>query len=638
MSLSQPRPFPGRPHLAAPASGLAAAAAAAVWIGLIAASIQAASAQVAPALIDSARHPEGESGRAAKPVVRAGALLAVTAHPLASDAAYAMLAAGGSAVDAAIAAQAVLTVVEPQSSGIGGGGFLVHFDPASRKVLSYDGRESAPADVDAGLFAHSDGAPFSFEQAVVGGRAVGVPGLMRMLELAHAEHGKLPWSVLFAPAIRHAREGFAVGDRLHTLLKRERFLKGDSDAAALYYPESGQPVASGRRLRNPQLADTLERLASEGASVMYEGPIAEAIVERVRSHRLNPGRLTLEDLRGYRAIRRTALCAPFRHWLVCGAPPPSAGAIAVAQILAILDALPASKATAENVSADYAHRFSEAVRLAFADRDRWVGDPDFSSVPVAALTAPDYLLLRAGLISERSLGVAPAGDPIGRLPRVGRYEAILETERESTTHLSIVDAAGRAVSMTSSIEDAFGSRLMVRGFLLNNQLTDFSWAAGQGAFADPNRVEPRKRPRSSMAPTLVFQPVRNASPAAALAAHADGNISADFQLMMVLGSPGGPAIISYVARTVHAVLAGGTALQQAVEAPNIASRNGPTEIESGPGAAALGGALSERGHRVRIGPMTSGLHGILRSCDSSGANCLLESGTDPRREGFARGH
>lgn len=592
-------------------------------------------AQPWPAVTEAGTHPEGESGRTSKPIVRAREWLAVTAHPLASEAAHNVLAEGGSAVDAAIAAQAVLSLVEPQSSGLGGGGFLLHYDPLTRKVGAYDGRETAPAHTTAELFQHPDGRLLGHADAVVGGRSVGVPGLMRMLELAHAEHGRLPWARLFAPAIELARQGFEVSPRLHTLLTRERWLSMDSEAAALFYGSDGRPVPVGHRLRNAALADTLETIARHGATVLYEGPVADDIVRRVRSHPSNPGSLDSGDLSGYRPIRRDALCTPFRQWLVCGMPPPSAGAIAISQILRMYDqaatrATPAAASTAAATHGERAHRFTEAVRLAFADRDRWVADPGYVPVPVTALVAENYLNGRARMIGERSLDIAPPGDPLRAIPRLSQPADTLQTEREATTHLSIIDAAGRAVAMTSSIEDAFGSRVMVRGFLLNNQLTDFSWRRQRGDEPDVNRVEPGKRPRSSMSPTLVFG-----------AATADRSSSSaevgERQLMLVLGSPGGPAIISYVARALLDVLVEGTPLQQAIEAPNLASRNGPTEIENTPAAAALADTLKARGHRVRIGPMTSGLHGIIRSCDITGAACLLESGTDPRREGLARG-
>jgi gamma-glutamyltranspeptidase/glutathione hydrolase len=588
-------------------------------------------------------HPEGETGKTVKPVLRARHMMAVTAHPLASDAALSILDSGGSAVDAAIAAQAVLALVEPQSSGVGGGGFLLHYDPARSNIQAYDGRETAPAHAQAHLFIREDGSALSFQEAAVGGRSVGVPGLVRVLELAHTEHGKLPWSSLFAPAIRLAREGFPVSARLHTLLSRERWLSADPEARALFYDARGEPVRVGHLLRNQALADTLEAIAQQGADALYRGPIAHDIAERVRTHPTNPGHLSVDDLSNYRPVRRDGLCSPVRSWLLCGMPPPSSGAIAIAQILGIYDRLSKTPLQQGPVaplerSALRIHRFTDAVRLAFADRDRWVGDPLFADVPVAALLAPAYLDARAKLIGERSLDIAPPGEPLAGEARARlNSSSTFHSERDATTHLSIVDAAGRAVSLTSSIEDAFGSRVMVRGFLLNNQLTDFSWRSSGDGPPEINRVQPGKRPRSSMSPTLVFRNTGAAGFAKNLSAGQAEAYAGSRPLVMVLGSPGGASIISYVARTLIDVLIDGIPLQQAIEAPHAGSRNGPTELEADPSAAALSAALVARGHRVRVGPMTSGLHGIIRLCDATGTDCVLESGIDPRREGAARG-
>lgn len=589
--------------------------------------------------------PEADSGRTPKAVVRARDFLAVTAHPLASDAAYDMLAQGGSAIDAAIAAQAVLALVEPQSSGLGGGAFLLHHDPASGRVQAYDGRETAPASARADRFLDEDGRPLGFERAVIGGRSVGVPGVIRMLELVHRDHGRLPWASLFAPAIRHAREGFAISPRLHALLARERWLRADTEAAAIFFQADGRPWPVGHRLRNPALAETLEAIALRGADALYNGPIASDMVTRVRTHAGNPGDLSDADLRDYRAVRRTPLCTPYRSWLICGMPPPSSGAITVAQTLAIEDlvrdaqqiAEPARQGASATGSAEVAriHRFSEASRLAFADRDRWIGDPDFVRVPVGALLDPRYLKARAALVGPSSLGRAPPGDPERFLAQT-TPESAIETELESTTHLSIVDRNGRTVAMTSSIEHAFGSRLMVRGFLLNNQLTDFSFLPKGDHGPIANRVEGGKRPRSSMAPTLVFTSTARE--------HADPTAlddrSVDIgrrRLALAIGSPGGALILPYVARTLVGVLADGLPLQQVIDAPNVGSRNGPTELEADTTAQALAEQLASRGHRIAITPMTSGLHGIARVCARDGDQCILESGTDPRREGIARG-
>lgn len=606
--------------------------------------------------------PEAASGRSAKAVVRAREFLAVTAHPLASDAAVAMLEAGGHAVDAAIAAQAVLALVEPQSSGLGGGGFLLHFDPVTEQVQAYDGRETAPQGASGNRFLDGAGRPLGFAAAVVGGRSVGVPGLIRMLELAHRDQGRLPWASLFEPAIRLANDGFDVTPRLHSLLARERWLREDPEAAALFYDAGGRPHPVGYRLRNPALADTLTAIAREGADALHHGSIARDLVARVRDHATRPGDLTENDLLHYQALRRTPLCTPYREWLLCGMPPPSAGGIAVAQILTLndlakrsaADRAPGGATRTGNPFEDpsHVHRFTESARLAFADRDRWVADPAYARVPVAALLDSRYLRARATLIGPVSLDVAPPGDPERFLAQT-EPRAAIETEVESTTHLSVVDRQGRTVALTSSIESAFGARLMVRGFLLNNQLTDFSFVPQTSNGPVANRVEGGKRPRSSMAPTLVFS--RNATappaqPAPGPAAEATAATRATFDaagsgpvtvsghsLRLAIGSPGGPAIINHVARTLVAVLDDDVPLQQAIDAPNLGSRNGPTELEADTAAVALAGPLAARAHRVVITPMTSGIHGIMRTCANVGDTCILESGTDPRREGLARG-
>ena len=642
----------------------------------------AAPTQAEPATADQ---PEAGSGRERKPVVHAREFLAVTAHPLASEAAFTILAAGGSAVDAAIAAQAVLALVEPQSSGVGGGGFLLHHDPRSGTVQAYDGRETAPAAAQADRFVDVTGRPLGFAAAVIGGRSVGVPGLFRMLELAHRDHGVLPWATLFEPAIRHAREGFILSPRLHSLLSRDRWLRGDPEARSLFYDAEGQALPAGTRLRHPALADTLAAIAEHGADALHQGPIARDLIARVRGHASNPGDLTEDDLRSYRALRRTPLCIPHRNWLLCGMPPPSAGAISVAQILAIADhaaeriakaavttppgaptdatAIPRLRAGAQPDSAaapragagtqpDTAavHRFAEAGRLAFADRDRWIADPAFARIPVRALLDSRYLSARAGLIGPTSIDTARPGDPERFLTETQARHAH-EGEAESTTHLSITDRAGRTVALTSSIEQAFGSRLMVRGFLLNNQLTDFSFLAKTSDGLHPNRVEGGKRPRSSMAPTLVFgrapaameeaAAARNrpeAGPAASPIGEGSDPIEVGRRpMVLAIGSPGGPSIINYVARTLVGVLHDGLPLQQVIDSPNLGSRNGPTELEAGAASPALASALTARAHRISLTPMTSGLHGIARHCAPSGQDCVLESGTDPRREGLARG-
>ncbi len=570
-----------------------------------------------PPAMDASR-PEAASGRADKPGWTAGRFMVAAAHPLAAEAGARMLRAGGSAVDAAVAVQMVLTLVEPQSSGIGGGLFLVHHD--GRRVQAYDGRETAPAAATPDLFLH-EGRPMDFAQAVVGGRSVGVPGALRALELAHRRHGRLPWRMLFEPAIELAEGGFAVSPRLATLLAQPgaRGLLHDANAAAYFFDASGAPRRAGDRLRNPALAATLRRVAAQGASALHEGVLAQAIVDAVRGHAANPGRLSLADLAGYRALEREPLCFAWLAWRLCGMPPPSSGALAIGQMLGVLAHFdvaalkPVRRGDGWEAAPRAVHLFSEAGRLAFADRARHVADPDFAEVPVRALLDPAYLRGRAALIGERSMGRAPAGEPV---PASIALADDRSAELPSTSHVSIADAHGNVLAMTTSIENAFGAQLMVGGFLLNNELTDFSFVPSADGRPVANRVEPGKRPRSSMAPMLVFE--------------RDGGRPA-----MSLGSPGGPLIINYVAKALLATLAWGMDLQQAAALPNFGSRNGPTELEQGFASPALVEALRARGHEVAVHPQTSGLQGLQRVVRDGEA--LWFGAADPRREGVAVG-
>jgi gamma-glutamyltranspeptidase/glutathione hydrolase len=565
----------------------------------------------------SAAPPEASSGFETRDAVRARRHMVATANPYASHAALAMLRAGGSAVDAAIAAQMVLGLTEPQSSGIGGGAFLLHFDARQRRVQAWDGRETAPAAADERLFLDAQGKPLTFAEAMVGGRSVGVPGVVRMLEAAHQQHGRLPWAQLFEPAITLAREGFELSPRLHRLLSIDPHLRQDPVAAGYFYTPEGAPWPVGHRLRNPALADTLQQIARRGSLALHAGPIARDIVDAVRQHPTRPGLLSEHDLAFYQPRLREALCASLSlrgsALRVCGMPPPSSGAVAVMQILSLMQAAgsPTLADPQQTLQAHGVHVFSEASRLAFADRDLYLADPDHVAVP-AGLTDPEYLRDRASLIGEHSMKTAVPGRPPGVAAVHGASDSL---ERAATSHLSIVDAQGDAVAMTSSIENAFGARLMVRGFLLNNQLTDFSFSPQWRGQAVANRVEPGKRPRSSMSPTIV--------------------LSANGQLRLTLGSPGGSQIIGYVARTLWLTLHDGLALQQAIALPNFGSRNGPTELEAGARLESLEAALLARGHEIRRIEMTSGLQGIVRHCGLGG--CTLEGGADPRREGLVLG-
>ena len=548
--------------------------------------------------------PEAATGRVEKHAVVATRHMVVAANPLASDAGLEILRAGGSALDAAVAVQMVLGLVEPQSSGIGGGAFLLHWSARERRVRSYDGRETAPAAAAENRFLDSSGQPLARRPAIESGRSVGVPGAVRMLELAQRRHGRLPWKRLFEPAIRLAESGFPMSPRLNRLLEMESALRNDPAARTLYYDgDRAKPV--GTRIVNRDYAATLRAIARSGAGALHSGPIAQDIVQAVRSH-AQPGDVTLEDLAQYRALERAPLCGPYRTFRICSMAPPSAGGIAVLQILGVLERTPFARAAPN--SADAVHYFSEAGRLAYADRLRYVADPAFVPQPVAGLLSPAYLDQRARLVGERSMGRAQPGTPVaGWRPRGDG----VETEIAGTTHFSIVDRRGDAVAMTTTIEDAFGSRIMARGFLLNNQLTDFTFAPQSEGRLVANRVEPRKRPRSSMTPVLVFD--------------------ADDSLRMVGGSPGGVAIINYVAKALVATLDWKLDVQAAASLPNFGSRNGPTELERATLYELLGPQLRERGHEVQMLDFTSGLHLIERVKGG------WRGGADPRREGVPRG-
>jgi gamma-glutamyltranspeptidase/glutathione hydrolase len=444
-----------------------------------------------------------------------------------------------------------------------------------------------------------------------------VPGVLRLLELAHRRYGKLSWASLFEPAIELAENGFAISPRLAAMLASEKYLSADPAARAYFYDADGAPKPAGTVLKNPELAAVLREIAADGADAFYKGAIAAAIVAKVREHSSNPGVLTAQDLGDYQVKERAPLCFDYRSWRLCGFPPPSSGGVAIGQILGVLegtsiaDDKPTRTAEGRWVLAPEAvHLYAEAARLAYADRGRYLADPGFVDVPVVGLLDRAYLGQRAALIGERSMGTAQPGTPPGAVVAAGPDRS---PEFPSTSHISVVDAAGNAVSMTTTIEDVFGSRQMVRGFLLNNQLTDFSFASvdDQGRPV-ANRVQGGKRPRSSMSPLFVFD-------------------RADGRLRMTLGSPGGSAIINYVAKVVIATLDWGMDVQSAIALPNFGSRNGPTELELGRIDDALVEALRARGHEVKLIEQTSGLQAIERTPTG------WFGGADPRREGVAMG-
>ncbi|RZJ22784.1 MAG: gamma-glutamyltransferase family protein [Haliea sp.] len=588
--------------------------------------------------------PEGSSGYTEKPGWATTRYSVAAANPLATDAGDQILKAGGSAVDAAIAVQMVLALVEPQSSGIAGGAFLLHYN--GKTVEAFDGRETAPAAATAQLFLGADGKPLAFHEAVVGGRSVGTPGAVRMLEMAHKQYGKLPWAQLFEPAIRLSEDGFKVSRRMHTLLLPEVHLKKDPVALAYFYDAGGQPWPVGHLLKNPELAAVLRQISAGGSKALLEGEVAQAIVNKVQQHPTSPGQLSLADLAGYQAKKREPLChdhaAAGKNYRLCGMPPPSSGAIAIGQILGMLASTPAHTlppvrsqvdtgircvmapcpSTRDEVlpSADWLHLYTEASRLAYADRAQYVADPDFVQPPGGSwqsLLAPAYLASRAQLIGPQSMKTATAGKPAG----AQTSQAPMPDQPEyGTSHISIIDSWGNAIAMTTTIEDAWGSRQMVNrgkglsgGFLLNNELTDFSFAPSDASGAPiANRVQGGKRPRSSMAPTLVFDKATN-------------------QLVMTTGSPGGAVIIHFTTKTLYGVLHWGLNIQQAINLPNFGSLNGPTLLEAGRFPPATAEALRARGHEVREQDMTSGLQGIQRTATG------YFGGADPRREGIVMG-
>jgi len=550
--------------------------------------------------------PEAPTGRTLKSSGTATKDMVAAANPLAAQAGREILAAGGSAVDAAIAVQLVLNLVEPQSSGISGGAFMVFWD--GKTMTTLDGRETAPAAAKPERFLGPDGTPMKFYDAVVGGRSVGVPGTLRLLETAHRNWGKLSWAQVIEPAARLAEEGFAISPRLNGLLTQEKYLQSDPVARAYFYEADGKPKAVGTILKNPAFATTLRTIADKGADAFYTGEIAQDIVATLTGHPTNPGDMTLDDLKGYKVQERDALCGNYRSYRICGMGPPSSGQVAVQQIMGILET---QDMASLKPGPDAVHWIAEAGRLAYADRALFLADPAFVNVPVKGLTDPGYLKSRAALIDpNKSMGKAKPGDPPFQKTFLwGPSEGI----EFGTSHISIVDRDGNAVSMTTTIEDGFGARLMTKsGFLLNNELTDFSFATTEDGKPIANRVEAGKRPRSSMAPTIVL----------------DGS----GKLYAVVGSPGGSLIINYVAKTLVGILDWKLDPQVAADLPNVGSRNGPTELEAGTEAEGWKAALEAKGHEVKLIDQNSGIHAIVVTPAG------LVGGADSRREGVAIGN
>ncbi len=537
--------------------------------------------------------------------------MVVAANPHAARAGMDILKAGGSAVDAAIAVELVLSLVEPQSSGIGGGAFLMHYDPTAekdRRVTAYDGRETAPAASTADMFRDVIEQKKGFFDAVLGGRSVGTPSVIAMMHLAHGQHGKLPWKDLFVPAIRLAESGFKVSPRLHFLIARDKLLPKMKTTREYFFNSLGQPWPVGHLLKNPEYAHSLKLIAASGLDGFYKGELAEKIVTAVNNSAFNPGKLTLSDMANYVPKKREAICGPYRVWTVCGMPPPSSGGGAVAAILGILQSFDLKSMTPNSEPA--VHVILEAERLGYADRDMYMADSDYVAVPLQVFTDPAYLAERARKIDmTKSMGRASAGIPPGE-SHVAFAEG-MTPELPSTSHFSIVDQWGSMVSMTATVESAFGSRLMVSGFILNNEMTDFSLLAERGGLLVANRIEPGKRPRSSMSPTFVLDEEQRA--------------------IMAIGSPGGNSIIAYITQTIINVLDWGMGMQQAIDQPHFLTRGGTVYLERETAITALELPLTRKGHQVKTRTINSGLHGIIIHYDKDGVR--YEGGADKRREG-----
>ena len=565
--------------------------------------------------------PELSSGYTPKPGWKMSEFAVAAANPLATDAGYQIIKSGGSAVDAAIAVQLVLGLVEPQSSGIGGGAFLLFWDGGA--VHAYNGREKAPATADETLFLDENGEPLTHRDAVRSGLSVGVPGTLALLKTAHERHGELPWGDLFEPAITLAEEGFNITPRLSQLLVADDVLINDEVARNLYYDENGNALPTGSTLKNPAYAQILRNVAEQGISAFYEGETAEDIIQRIQNHK-RPGWMQTDDLAAYSmlSLETEAICNEWMQFEICGFPPPSSGHLAMMQILGIMEHLDEPEIVLQDSipTAKWLHGFLEASRLSFADRNRYVADPDFVDAPGHKwqnMLKRDYLAGRASLIGEKSMGVAEPGDPGDFHSSLGVQ--VQQPER-GTSHISIVDRDGNAVSMTTTIESGFGSRIMSDGgtglkggFLLNNELTDFSRTPmDEDGNLIANRVEPGKRPRSSMTPTLVFDRETG-------------------EFIASAGSPGGAAIIHYTAKTLIGMLDWGLNAQKAIDLPNFANFNGPSVLEEGRFSLQIIEALEAMGHEVDVRPMTSGIQAIQVTEEG------YFGGADPRREGVVMG-
>ena len=525
-----------------------------------------------------------------------------SADPRVTDAGMEILRQGGSAADAAMAMMLALTVVEPQSSGIGGGGFLLYQDSSKGVLSTINGRETAPAAATADRFVGPDGKPVGFLAAFQGGRSVGVPGNVSLMAETHKKWGKLSWAKVFRPAIRLAEKGFVVNKTLESRLQGIRPLWSNFDEAKSIYWTDGKPVVAGTTFKNPKLAATLRLLAKKGPDAFYKGPIASQIVDAVGKSKLSPGDMTLSDLSKYRAKEQQSVCAPYRVYVVCGMAPPSSGATTVLQILGALQRFDLTTTGKDNAKSWYL--IGQAMQLAYADREKYLGDSDFVDVPVSGLLNPEYIKARSALIDEtKSRADYPAGNPPGANPRT----AAISSEVAGTTHFTAIDAKGNIANMTSTIEGPFGSQLVAGGFFLNNELTDFTFAPEKDGAPVANRVAAGKRPLSSMSPTIVFD--------------------RDGKAVMALGSAGGKRIIMHVTKTLIGVIDFGLPLDQAIALPNIYFGGGNLEVEQNTSLSAMADELGKFGQKVRAVDLGSKVNGAQRvSGGWAGAS-------DPRSEG-----
>lgn len=554
--------------------------------------------------------PEKATDVATARRVESKSFMVAAANPLAAEAGRDVIAAGGNAIDAMVAVQTVLGLVEPQSSGLGGGAFLVYYNAKTDKLTTLDGRETAPMNATPKLFLDDKGQPLKFMDAVIGGRSVGTPGTVRLLEEAHKRYGQAEWASLLKPTEKLAAEGFKVSPRLASLIASEGDrLKKYPEAQSYFFDTSGAPLQAGALLKNPAYAETLSAIAKGGADAFYKGRIAEEIVKTVHEATDNPGVLSLSDLSNYRVIEREPVCFLYRSLDVCGMGPPSSGAIAIGQMLGIAENFDLKSLGPENVESW--RIIGDAQRLAFADRERYVADTGFVPLPVKGLLDKSYLGERAKLLDgdkAMTKDAVKAGQPEWDHALLFGRDAALELP--STSHFVIVDKDGNVVSMTTTIENGFGSRLMTNGFLLNNELTDFSFKTHDDGLPIANRVEPGKRPRSSMAPTIVMK---------------------DGKPLLAIGSPGGSQIIGYVAQALIAYVDWGMPVEGIVAQPHLINRFGTYDIEAGTSAEELAGPLKALGYEVKPAEMNSGLHAI--EINAKG----LAGSADPRREGAVIG-